>query len=417
MTPQDNRIPTVYLSRTGLLEPLGQSQVLSYAIGLSRVYAITLISFERENDLRRPEELERIRAICDTHGIRWQMYRYRSKPRLLAAVWNLTALVSVTSRAVRETNARLIHARSYIPATAAWFVAGRKDLPFIFDMRSLWPEELITSRRLRRGSWLHRLIRGAEGRLLRDASAVVSLTRAAVRHLDSVHSGAVDEARLSVIPTCTDLDRFRPAEQRDTSGILIGCHGSLASGWFRMDLLAVMFSKIAAKRPDARFEIITREDRMTILSALEATGKLSDQVRKRLTIESALSSEIHLRLQKQSLSMFFYASGAASELGRSPTRMGESLGCGVPILTNSGIGDTGELVSQMQVGVVLHDESESALERAADAALAMIGSTDVSNRCRNTAEAIYSLRSGVAAYAEIYARLVKLSAPPVERDR
>ena len=36
----------LYLSRTGMLEPLGQSQVLSYLKGLSRSYRITLVSYE-----------------------------------------------------------------------------------------------------------------------------------------------------------------------------------------------------------------------------------------------------------------------------------------------------------------------------------------------------------------------------------
>ena len=42
--------PTLYLTRNGLLEPLGQSQVLAYLRGLSRDYQITLITYEKDDD-------------------------------------------------------------------------------------------------------------------------------------------------------------------------------------------------------------------------------------------------------------------------------------------------------------------------------------------------------------------------------
>ncbi|WP_229381878.1 hypothetical protein [Spiribacter sp. 2438] len=43
--------PVLYLTRNGLLEPLGQSQVMSYLRGLSRDHAITLVTFEKPEDM------------------------------------------------------------------------------------------------------------------------------------------------------------------------------------------------------------------------------------------------------------------------------------------------------------------------------------------------------------------------------
>jgi len=42
-----SRIATLYLTRNGLLEPLGQSQVIAYLRGLSQNYKITLITYEK----------------------------------------------------------------------------------------------------------------------------------------------------------------------------------------------------------------------------------------------------------------------------------------------------------------------------------------------------------------------------------
>ncbi|NIJ41640.1 glycosyltransferase involved in cell wall biosynthesis [Parvibaculum indicum] len=410
--------PTLYLSRTGMLEPLGQSQVLAYLRGLSSDHAVTLISFERDADLANRAHLAQIEAICSAHGIRWVRLRYRSRPRLLASAWNLGALFWHSWREARRRKVRLIHARSYIPAAAAWAVSRLTGIPYVFDMRSLWPEELITSHRLRRGSWLHGVIFRAERRLLADAGIVVSLTRAGARYLCDVHPGALTDERLRVIPTCADLDRFRPAPDTREGGPLIGCHGSLTSGWFRVDLLATMFDLIAERLPSARFEIITREDPAEVLRALDTsrdraassgagdvTPGRAPNWRSGLSISAAKASNIHERLQRQDLSMLFYASGAASELGRSPTRMGEVLGCGVPVVTNDGIGDVTEIVRGGGVGIVIDSEDPPALVQAADEAVALLQDPKVVRRCRQVAEENYSLEAGIDGYREIYRRL------------
>ena len=70
---------------------------------------------------------------------------------------------------------QLVHARSYVPAAIAFLLHRLTGVPFIFDMRALWPEELITAGHLHRGSLLHQVLLLLEKHCLRDATAVVSL--------------------------------------------------------------------------------------------------------------------------------------------------------------------------------------------------------------------------------------------------
>lgn len=402
---QGERPAALYLTRTGLLEPLGQSQVLCYIRGLSEHFAITLISMERSCDVDDKVQLARMEALCQEHGIRWIRLPYRNRPRVLAAMRNALSLVVHAYREQRRTRAHLIHARSYIPAAAAWVVSRLTGVPYIFDMRSLWPEELVTSRRVRRGSSLHRLIVRAERRLLTDAGMVVSLTRAAVVYLNRTHPGSLDDDRVRVIPTCADLVRFAPDPGSRGGAPRIGCHGSLLNGWFRVDLLAALFFRLMARLPAARFEIITREDPDAIRRAMGAAVPTADW-HDRLEIGYERPSDIHVRLQRQVLTVFFYASGASSELGRSPTRMGEALGCGVPVLTNVGIGDVATTVRSGNVGIVLEHEDERALDRAADDVVALLSDPLLGQRCRAVAEQVYALDKGVEAYRAIYGQLI-----------
>ena len=393
----------LYLTRTGLLEPLGQSQVLAYLKGLSREHRIAVVSYERADDLADVELVGRIEATCREHGIEWVRKTYRNRPRRLAALWNLVELFWTTFALSRRREADLIHARSYIPAASAWLVNRLTGVPFIFDMRSLWAEELVTSNRARRGSLVHRAIVGMERRMLRDAAIVVSLTRAGADWLTKEHAGAFDPAKFRFIPTCTDIDRFVPPAGAREGPLLVGCHGSILSGWFRPELLRRCFARIAELRPDARFEVVTREDPDDIRKALRG----GDGFAQRLDIYKSAAGDIHEVLARQDLSVFFYASGAASELGRSPTRMGESLGCGVPVLTNGQVGDVAEIVAEHDVGVVLEGDSDADLHRAIDKVLPMLRSADVARRCRNAAETVYSLTAGTEAYSHIYMDIVE----------
>ena len=84
----------VYLSYTGLLEPLGQSQVLAYLRILARQHAITLITFEKPEDFADGAAVEALRADCGRAGIRWLPQRYHRRPRLIATLWDLTVFAA-----------------------------------------------------------------------------------------------------------------------------------------------------------------------------------------------------------------------------------------------------------------------------------------------------------------------------------
>ena len=316
----------IYLTRNGLLEPLGQSQVMAYVRGLSRDYSFTIISFEREEDWADLDTVELVRQDCDRHGIRWLPHNYRSRPWIIAPALNMMRMAWLLWSEVRGGRGKLVHARSYVPSAVALIVHRFTGVPFIFDMRALWPEELITAGRLTRGAILHRAIVAAERMCLRDAASVVSLTRAAVVHLTREYPVELRAQKIVVIPTCADLDRFCPAPVKQTGNFVHGCIGTILSGWFRTDWLAAWLSAVAINDPDAQFDVVTRDDVNHVREVLDPNGALSD----RLSVEPRRSEEMPAAVRGHDLSVMFYAGGEVSELGRSPTRMAEVLGCWPP---------------------------------------------------------------------------------------
>ncbi|SFF42652.1 Glycosyltransferase involved in cell wall bisynthesis [Fontimonas thermophila] len=396
-------IPTLYLTRNGLLEPLGQSQVLAYLRGLSREYHITLITYEKEEDWRDAARMSAAREECERLGIRWLPQRFWPQPKIVAPALSMLRMVWLAWRAVREQRVRLIHARSYIPAAVGWVLSRLTGVPFIFDMRALWPEELITAGRLRRGSRLHRIIVAAERVCLRDAAAVVSLTHAAVDYLRHVYPTELAGQRVAVIPTCVDLDRFAMREGDAGFQPLHGCIGTLLSGWFKVDWLAAWWAYVAEQQPQARFEVITRDDPQAVRAALDPNRVLGE----RLSIRACAPAEMPAAIRKHEVSAMFYAGGQPSELGRSPTRMGEVLATGQPVVANAGVGDVASIVQTHRVGVLLEGTQPHHLQAAWQALCALMQEPDLPQRCRAAAEAVFSLRSGTAAYRALYQDILR----------
>lgn len=396
------KVNTLYLTRNGLLEPLGQSQVFAYLRGLSRDYRITLITYEKPEDRADTARMEAMSRECAALGIRWLPQRFRPRPKIIAPALSMLRMVWLVWREVRGQEARLIHARSYIPAAVALLVGKLSATPFIFDMRALWVEELITAKRLRRGSLLYRAIVAAERACLKHAGAVVSLTHAAVHHLNRVYPAAMAEQNTVVIPTCTDLDRFVPAVEPPERRVF-GCLGTVVSGWFRLDWLASFLAVALERDPDIAFELTTRDDPEKVRAALDPEGQSGD----RLCIAAAMPKEVPQLLQGQIASVLFYAGGQISELGRSPTRMAEILACGLPVVANEGVGDVAKIIREYRVGVLARSAEREDMTAAWETLQELMRDPELGRRCRKAAEDRFSLKTGTAAYAAIYADLIR----------
>jgi len=383
-----------------MLEPLGQSQVFSYLKGLSQKHAVSLITFEKPEDMGDDAAFHRAEGECRDHGIRWMPQRFYYRPKLIAPALSMIVFLFLCLREVKKGRVSIIHARSYIPAAVALVVYKLTGTPFIFDMRALWPEELITAGRLKRGSLIHRILLRIESDCLKYAAAVVSLTDAAVEYLKKVYPEELESQRIAVIPTCADLERFVPAEQGADEKVY-SCVGTVLSGWFLIDWLAAFFHLVASNDPDARFEVITRDDPDVVREKLGGDGAFQ----ARLKVFGLSSDQVHGAVQQHYASTMFFTPGV-SKLGSSPTRMAEILGCGLPVVVNDGVGDVAAIVQRYQVGVVIDGNSQAEMEKAYASLVELIKDPELSLRCRKAAEEIFSLESGTHAYDQLYQEIL-----------
>lgn len=392
---------TLYLSYTGLMEPLGRSQVFAYLSRLSNDLSITLVTFEKLDDINNFSEFSKLKSECQSYGITWLPRIYHKSPRLLATSWDLLMLLWDTWRLGRKSHIDLVHCRSYIPAIAAWLMGKLTRTPFIFDMRALWPEEMIDAGTLRRNSLTHKIINWFEKRLLRDASAVVSLTSAAVDYLKHKYPETCNQ-NYQVIPTCVDLNRFNTVRNQAPEVITIGTMGTVVSGWYHLDWLFKLYAKALQASPNTLLKIVTRDNR-TVIAKKAALNHISAE---KISFDTATIDEVSQKICDISFGVLFFTSGV-SKLGSAPTRMGEFLACGIPVIGNSGVGDMGSLIERYNVGVVVGDGNPDTLEIGYRKMLELLRDPEIIKRCRSAAEEYFSADGGALKYLNIYRTIIK----------
>src|SRR5437870_11828582 len=112
-----SRRRVLYISYSGMLDPLGQSQVIPYLKEISRAgIEFTLLSFERSHAFT-PAGVEQCAALqreLAASGIDWHWLRYHRKPSLPATGYDVWAGVRFASRLMRSKQIEMIHARSQI---------------------------------------------------------------------------------------------------------------------------------------------------------------------------------------------------------------------------------------------------------------------------------------------------------------
>ena len=382
----------VYVSYDGAGEPLGRSQVLAYLQRLARDCDITLISFEKDR-ASRPETARLLQAA----GIRWRPLSYHKRPPVLSTLWDVIVGAVAVRRACRALDADIVHVRSYVPALIA-LVARVGRRPLVFDIRGFWADERVEGSIWPAGGWLYRVAKRCERRFFAAADAVVTLTAASVPAIREL--GAVSQP-IAVIPTCAEIDRFVNDEPHPDGPRAIWC-GSLST-FYRFDL-AIRFAE-ALGTP---LLVLTREAEL-------ARTQLGDRP---AVVRTVAPEDVPGELRPGDIGISFIvgsyegATGRFANLARAPTRFAEYLAAGMVVAVSPGVGDVDAIVAEHELGVVLADDSDDEIERAAREAQTLAEQPATWVRARAVARERYHVDEGAARYLDLYRQLVASARTP-----
>lgn len=400
----------LYLSYDGMTDPLGQSQVLPYLKGLSeKGYRFHLISFEKPEKFAQHEA--HIRTICASSGIAWHPLTYTKNPPLLSTMWDLYKMNKRAFSLHKQHRFSIVHCRSYISAMVGMAMKRRTGTRFLFDMRGFWADERVDG-----GIWslsnpvlktVYRFFKRKETEFFREADHIVSLTSNGKEEIMSWESLKDRELKITVIPCCVDLDLFDPGKIRmqdkeqlkarlgiTGEDFILGYVGSIGT-WYMLPEMLDYFKALKAKRSNARFLFVSGENPDSILQKAREKGIDTASI----TIVSCLHRDVPLHLSLFDLSIFFIRP-TFSKKASSPTKQGEIMAMGIPLVCNQGVGDTDLVVQKYRSGEVIGTLEESAYQRSA-ASLPVCDPEEI----KAGAADFFSLEKGTASYLEIYKRL------------
>jgi glycosyltransferase involved in cell wall biosynthesis len=395
-------VKVLYISYDGLMEPLGQSQVRQYLRGLAGEHEMVLVSFEKSTDLDDVPRRARMNAAMQRENVHWVPLRYHKTPTLPATAFDVAVGVGVCSALALARGIELVHARSYIAAAIALALKKALSIPFIFDIRGFWPDEKVEAGSFGEDSPVFKALKGLEQRLLTEAAAVVSLTHAAVGVMQELPYLRGIEKRFEVIPTCTNLQAFRPGpkpSEPSSQDFVLGYVGAVGA-WDVFDEVARCFKTLLELKPNARLLVVNRGGHEYIARSLEQNAI----PRERTEVLAADHSQVPTQIQRMDAGAFFYKEGR-SRFARAPTKLGEFLGAGVPCICSAGVGDVDAILARDRVGVTLRDSTDGGRREAIRALVALSEERDVKERCVAAAFRTFSLEGGVRAYDALYREL------------
>jgi glycosyltransferase involved in cell wall biosynthesis len=401
-------VKTLYVAYFGAQKHLSQSQVLPYLRELAEAgLDVTLLTFEeRPADSRdEPERVAALRERLRAAGIDWRWRRYHKRPSLPATAYDVMAGTLFAGYLVWRKGIHVVHARSHVPGLMALILRAVLGVKIVFDLRGLMAEEYVEAGVWREGSLAHRATKRVEGALFRESDAIVALTHRVVQLLDETSLDFRQrKARVEVIPCCVDLARYRPTDGervRRELGLAdrrIMVYAGSLGGWYLTDEIARLFAMGRSRMPDLHLLVLTQSPHILMRRALEAAAAPPESH----TIRTVAPEEMPAHLSSGDLGVHLIRPGF-SMVANSPTKFGEYLACGLPILTNAGIGDCDELIRGERVGTLVESLDPEGYRRAWQEMEQLLQDGDRAARCREVAQRRFSLRTvGREGYLRVY---------------
>ena len=403
----------LFISYNGMLDPLGQSQVIPYLRELAkRGVRFTLLSFERDTaftpeGVRKCVELrEKLRA----DGIEWHWLRYHQRPSVPATIYDVLAGIRKAGALVKRNRIEMVHARGHIPATIALGLKRRFGTKMIFDVRGLMAEEYVDAEHWREGSVPYRLTKATERRILAATDGIVTLTERIWPIISEWEGLRGRTVHHEVIPCCVDLSRFsfkvadRERRRRElglSDQFTMVYSGSL-DGWYLTAKMADFFAEFLRLNPRAHLLWLTngRPERVRELMRERSVGI------DNFSVLSVPSAEVPSYLAAADAGLAFIKR-CISKVASSPTKNGEYLACGLPLIINAGVGDSDALIDDFNAGVLIEEFTEDEYQDAAREIERMIQTPGVRERARAVAERLFDLNViGGERYAALYERVL-----------
>jgi len=387
----------LYFSYDGLLDPLGQSQIVPYISAIAAAgHSQTIVSYEK---VERPQEqIQLMKNKLQNIGVCWIRLEFKS-----GKFWVLKRFVSgvlLIRKLCRHIQPDFIHLRGFVPSII--FQLSRSRVPHLYDFRSFALGEWVDIGKINPSSLLYRILNSLDKKVVRSASGLVVLEQSAKRLLEEIYD--VPNVPLKVIRTCTDVKRYRTRENsvyKERSTLRFVFLGG-ARFPYQPDLALRLLQCLINRGLNCQIDFINERDHIFIESAIDHVGISRDRIK----ILASDHYKIPDLLATYDCGFIAYDSSKWRRVC-SPTKLGEYLAAGLPVISLEGIDITDELSETTScVLTVSREELEGGFQQnRVDQIIRFIQRPGVGRRCQQLAREEFNLDTAGKLYSELYAEV------------
>ncbi len=370
----EKKFDLTYLSVDSVQEGVGSSQITPLILGLAnKGLKVCLITFEKTTPSSDLVE------IFSAVGVTWIAKEFGG----YGAIAGLKRL-NILRRAIPQS--AILHGRSDLATSAA--IWSSVEAPVLWDVRSLWSDQRLLIGTKGWNSFTARGARGLENVSAQESTAVTTLTAAVVPILEQRHK-RIPTIR-EVIPTCVQTLKFLPSPMPQTQ---LTC---LLSGSFNNYYDIGRTKQILDEiRKTVDLRVIWASAGESPMAALGVGEDLI--VSANYSQMPKLVSDVHFGIaicKNENLDSL------AAAL---PTKIGEFLASGRPVIVSNGIGDLDQMLESTKTGIVIgYNQS---LNTIAEQVISLVNDVDTPERCRALALQHFDMEKSVNRYVSIYDRM------------
>ena len=267
---------------------------------------------------------------------------------------------TLASLFVRRVDVVIGTSPQFFTAVAGWAVGAIKRIPFIFELRDLWPESIKAVGAMK-SSRLIGLIERLELFLYRRAARIVSVTHSFRRTLGA---RGIDMGKIDVVTNGVDIARFSPRPKDSDLERELGLAGCFVAGYIgthgmahALETLLQAAALLKARPGGERIRLILLGDgarkadlkaeaaRLALDNVIFVDSVPKEQVARYWSVLDV--SVIHLRRTELFTTVI-------------PSKLFECMGMGIPVL--HGVeGESAEIVLREGVGCVFEPENAEQL--------------------------------------------------------
>ena len=267
---------------------------------------------------------------------------------------------SVTGPFLTRPDVIIASSPQLLVGLAGWWLSKLHRVPFVLEVRDLWPESLAAVGAGSRNSALYCSVEKVAGFLYRKADHIVVVTPAFRAHL--IANWEVPSGKISVVANGVETQIFSPLRESAALRRTLGGEGKFVVSFIGtvglahgLETLVSAAEKFQPAEPEILFLVVGNgADRKRIIELANAKGlaniRFIEQQSREKIPDYIAASDVGLVLLKK------------SEVFETviPTKMLEFMSCGRPIILGVK-GQAQEIISRAQAGICIEPGDDAAL--------------------------------------------------------